>query len=90
MKFAASLCLFGCASAARVNVHKRASPVQVKLESVGNSAVKASFTNTGSEPIKIFKTGSVLDSTAVEKAEIYSALSCESLRGERTDPSNRC
>lgn len=78
MKLAISLCLLGCAVAARVNIHKRASPLEVKLERMGNSAVKASFTNTGSEAINILKTGSVLDSTAVEKAEIYSSSSCKS------------
>lgn len=72
MKLLAILSFVLYAMAARVNVHKRASPLDVKLQSVGNSAVKASFTNTGSTPLKIFKTGSVLDSASIEKAQIFS------------------
>lgn len=72
MKLFIGLSLFASALAARIDVHKRASPLEVKIESVGNTALKATITNTGSQPLKLFKTGSVLDSTAVEKAEIFS------------------
>lgn len=75
MKLLSLLSLVTYALAARVNVNKRASPLTVNVETVGNSAVKASITNTGAEPLKLLKTGSVLDSLAVEKAEIYAG--CE-------------
>lgn len=69
------LALAGSALAARlpmVNVRQASSPLDVKVDSVGNSAVKASITNVGSKTLKLFTPGSILDSTAVEKAEVYS------------------
>lgn len=51
---------------------RRTTPLEVTVESVGNSALKASITNTGSEPLRLLKTGSILDSAAIERAEIYS------------------
>lgn len=54
---------------------RRATPLEVTVESVGNSALKASITNTGSEPLRLLKTGSILDSAAIERAEIFSG--CE-------------
>lgn len=55
--------------------HRRATPLEVTVESTGNSALKASITNTGSEPLRLLKTGSILDSAAIERAEIFSG--CE-------------
>lgn len=72
MKFFTGLSLVASALAVRMDVTKRDSPLKVEIQSVGNSAVKAVITNTGSEPIKLMKTGSILDKTAVEKAEIFS------------------
>lgn len=72
MKFFTGLSLVASALAVRMDVTKRDSPLKVEIQSVGNSAVKAVITNTGSEPIKLMKTGSILDQTAVEKAEIFS------------------
>lgn len=72
MKFFTGLSLVASALAVRMDVTKRESPLKVEIQSAGNSAVKAVITNTGSEPIKLMKTGSVLDQTAVEKAEIFS------------------
>lgn len=72
MKFLTGLSLVASALAVRMDVTKRDSPLKVEIQSVGNSAVKAVVTNTGSEPIKLMKTGSILDNKAVEKAEIFS------------------
>lgn len=72
MKFLTGLSLVASALAVRLDVTKRDSPLKVEIQSVGNSAVKAVVTNTGSEPIKLMKTGSILDQTAIEKAEIFS------------------
>lgn len=71
MKFFVGFSLVLPILGARVNVQKRSSPLDVKIESIGNSAVKASITNTGSEDLKVLKTGSLLDRNAVEKAEIF-------------------
>lgn len=54
---------------------RRDTPLEVKVESIGNSALKASITNTGPEPLKLLKTGSILDSAAIERAEIFAG--CE-------------
>lgn len=75
MRSIIGLCLSSFALGATIHtghVQKRASPLEVTIESVGNSAVKASLTNTGSEDLKLLKTGTILDSKAIEKAEIYS------------------
>lgn len=72
MKSVIYLCLTSLALGARVDLHKRASPIEITIESVGNSGVKASLTNTGSQDLKVLTTGTILDSKAIEKAEIYS------------------
>ncbi|KAH6692721.1 metallo proteinase [Plectosphaerella plurivora] len=69
--FTIASCIASLAAAASVDVTKRASPLDVKLEKVGNSAVKAVITNTGSEDIQILKTGSIFDELAVEKTEVF-------------------
>lgn len=64
-------CLAALANAAVVNLDKRASPLDVKVEQVGNSEVKASITNTGKVGLKVLKTGSILDSAPVEKTKVF-------------------
>lgn len=76
MKFITGLSLIASALAVSIDLEKRDGPLAVTIESIGNSAVKATITNTGSEAIKVFKTGSLLDSTAVEKAEIFTECKC--------------
>lgn len=72
MKFFTGLSLIASVLAIPTEVTRRDNPLKVEIQSVGNSAVKAVVTNTGSEPIKLMKTGSILDKAAVEKAEIFS------------------
>ncbi|KAI2627847.1 Deuterolysin metalloprotease family-domain-containing protein [Hypoxylon sp. NC1633] len=73
MKFTAGVSLFAAlASAVSVDLTKRTSPLDVKLEMVGNTAVKASITNTGASDLKVFKTGTFLDANSpTEKVAIY-------------------
>ncbi|KAI2469071.1 Deuterolysin metalloprotease family-domain-containing protein [Annulohypoxylon bovei var. microspora] len=73
MKFTAGVSLFAAlASAISVDLTKRDTPLDVKLEMVGNTAVKASITNTGASDLKVFKTGTFLDeNAATEKVAIY-------------------
>ena len=74
MKFIAGLSfLASLAAAASVDVNKRETPLEVKLELLGNTGVKASITNTGSSALKLFKTGTLLDQQPVEKVEIHAA-----------------
>ena len=65
--------LASLAGAVSVNLARRDSPLEVKLEMVGNSAVKASITNNGEAELKLFKTGSILDSAPVEKVGVFQA-----------------
>ncbi|KAI0512490.1 neutral protease [Xylaria bambusicola] len=69
--FAGAALLASVASAASIDNAKRASPLDVKIEMVGNSGIKASITNTGSSDLKVLKTGSLLDSVATEKVKVY-------------------
>lgn len=74
MKFIASFSLFATlAAAVSVDVTKRDTPLDVKLEVIGNSGIKASITNTGSSALKLFKTGTILDDFPVEKVELHAA-----------------
>lgn len=71
MKVIAGLMALASLAAAAPSVEKRApSPLDLKLEMVGNSEIKATFTNNGKNNIKVLKTGSILDSAAVEKAKV--------------------
>ncbi|KAF6826621.1 deuterolysin metalloprotease [Colletotrichum plurivorum] len=75
MKFSIGISLLATlASAVSVDKAKRdTSPLDVKLEVVGNSGVKAVLTNTGESALKLFKTGSILDSAPVEKVEVFTS-----------------
>ena len=59
-------------SALSIQAGKRDSPLQVNLEVTGNTDVNATVTDTGSTPLKVFKTGTILDSTLVEKTAVFS------------------
>ena len=48
------------------------SPFEVKLEMLGNSEIKATFTNKGNNRLKILRTGSILGNSSVEKAKVFS------------------
>ncbi|KAI8948479.1 neutral protease [Xylaria longipes] len=72
MKFLAGATLLASvASAASIDNAKRNSPLDVKIEMVGNSGIKASITNTGASDLKVFKTGTLLDKAATEKVNVY-------------------
>lgn len=63
--------LASLASAFSDALSKRDSPLSVALEVTGNTEVKAVITNTGSEDLKLFKTGTFLDDALVEKVEVF-------------------
>lgn len=65
--------LASLASAVSAALDKRDSPLAVSLELTGNTAVKASIKNTGSSDLKLFKTGTFLDDSHVEKVEVFKA-----------------
>ncbi|EKG17402.1 Peptidase M35 deuterolysin, partial [Macrophomina phaseolina MS6] len=75
MKFSAgfSLVMAAMASATAINLNKRDTPLDVKLEMISNSEVKATVTNKGLSALKLYKTGTILDQAPVEKVEINSA-----------------
>ncbi|RYO89473.1 hypothetical protein DL766_007625 [Monosporascus sp. MC13-8B] len=75
--------LASLASAVSVDIGKRDSPLDVKLEMVGNTAVKASIINNGETDLKLFKTGSFLDEAAVEKVDVFQANSKVAFEGIR-------
>lgn len=69
MKFLGNVALL--ASLASAASMKRASPLDVQIEQVGNSGLKAIITNTGAEDLKVLKTGTILDSAPVEKVHVF-------------------
>ncbi len=74
MRLIAGLAIFGSlATALPSNLALRApTPLDVKLEMDGNSLVKATLTNKGKESLRLFKTGSILDTIPVNKAQVLS------------------
>lgn len=70
MKFVAGL--IALAALASAAPGKAPTPLDIKLESAGNAEIKAVITNTGKGNLKIFKSGTILDSSAVEKVTITS------------------
>lgn len=73
MKFFAPLALASLAAAAPSAMQQRApSALDVELQMDGNSKVKATITNNGKNNLKILKTGTFLDTAAVEKAKVTS------------------
>ncbi|KAI1841910.1 hypothetical protein JX265_013078 [Neoarthrinium moseri] len=63
------------ANAASINLARKATALDVKLEMVGNTAVKATIVNSGAEDLKIFKTGTFLEDAATEKVEVFQSSS---------------
>ncbi|KAM0525517.1 hypothetical protein ACHAPE_000224 [Trichoderma viride] len=70
MKFVAGL--IALAALASAAPGKAPTPLDIKLESAGNAEIKAVITNTGKNSLKIFKSGTILDNSAVEKVTITS------------------
>ncbi|KAI0441042.1 neutral protease [Xylaria telfairii] len=84
MKFAAAVsALATMASAASISIVKPISPLDVKIEMVGNTGVKASITNKGTEDLKVFKTGSFLDKRPTEKVKVTQGKSKVPFTGVR-------
>ncbi len=69
MKFTTSLLALASLAAAAPTGGEE-SPLDVKLEMAGNSAVKAIITNVGKESLKLLKAGSLLDNVATQKAAV--------------------
>ncbi|KAK7977228.1 Neutral protease 2-like [Apiospora saccharicola] len=85
MKFFATVTLLAsAASAAVLDVTKRDVPLAVTLEKTGNTQVKATVVNNGKDAIKVFKTGTFLDSAAVEKVDVFQG--CKSTPLKHTYP----
>lgn len=70
MKFISGL--LALAALASAAPGKAPTPLDIKLESAGNAEIKAVITNTGKNNLKIFKTGTILDSSPIEKVKISS------------------
>lgn len=81
MKFLGNVALL--ASLASAASMKRTSPLDVQLEQVGNSGVKATITNTGASDLKVLKTGTILDSAPVEKVQVFQGNSKLDFQGIR-------
>lgn len=60
------------ATAASVNLFKRATPLKVELSTVGNSQVKIIITNSGDKSLNLLSKGTFLDeANPVEKVTMY-------------------
>jgi Fe-S cluster assembly ATPase SufC len=71
MRFLEILTVASLSSALSIRPVERDSGLDVKLEMTGNTAVEATVRNLGSTALKVFKTGTILDNTAVEKVRVF-------------------
>ena len=71
MKFVTILSFAVSALAVAVDVNKRDSPLSVKLEQSSDAGMKATVTNTGSSDVKVMKAGSLLDTSLIEKTQVF-------------------
>ncbi|KAK2612501.1 hypothetical protein QQS21_001439 [Conoideocrella luteorostrata] len=62
--------LITVAAAAPSSKKAPTSNVDVKLEAIGNSEVKAIISNHGKQDIRVFKPGTILDTSAVQKVKV--------------------
>lgn len=70
----AVVALASLATAASVDVHKRETPLSVKLAASGNSEVKVTLTNNGEKTLNLLSKGTFLDEELpVEKVQMYAA-----------------
>jgi len=68
------LALAATANCAAINLETRATPLDVKLTSLGNSKVKAEITNNGDASYNLFYKGTFLDTEApVDKFHVSTA-----------------
>ncbi|KAM5382535.1 hypothetical protein ACJZ2D_002539 [Fusarium nematophilum] len=72
MKLLAGLALASMAVAAPLADKRAPTPLDVQLQMQGNSKVKAVITNNGKNNLKLLKSGTFLDTAAVEKAQVFS------------------
>lgn len=70
MKFLNSISMLASVASA-ASIARRDTPLDVQLQMIGNTAVQATITNNGNEDLKIFKTGTMLDSSPVEKVQVF-------------------
>ncbi|PSN67388.1 neutral protease 2-like protein [Corynespora cassiicola Philippines] len=83
MKGFAIAALAALASAVSIDVNKRDTPLEVSIELTGNTAVKAVITNTGSEDLKVLKTGTLFGDAPTEKVEVFQGQSQVAFEGIR-------
>ncbi|KAM5346346.1 hypothetical protein ACJ41O_009351 [Fusarium nematophilum] len=83
MKLLAGLALASMAVAAPLADKRAPTPLDVQLQMQGNSKVKAVITNNGKNNLKLLKSGTFLDTAAVEKAQVFSGASTVPFDGVR-------
>ncbi|KAI5924433.1 neutral protease [Camillea tinctor] len=82
MKFLGSFALLASLASA-ASMGKRAEPLDVQLEMVGNSQIKATVTNTGAEDLKVLKSGTILDNAPIQKVQVFQGSSKVAFEGIR-------
>lgn len=72
MRFSTATLFASVLGTAAAGPAKRETPLSITLDLLGNTAIKATITNTGAEPLKVLKTGTILDEHDVEKVQVFS------------------
>ncbi|KAH6685023.1 metallo proteinase [Plectosphaerella plurivora] len=72
MRFSAAAIFASALATAAAGPVNRETPLSITLDLLGNTAIKATIKNTGAEPLKVLKTGTILDEHDVEKVQVFS------------------
>lgn len=73
MLFSSNLVLLAAAAVPAFGavIDRRASGIDVKFTSVGNTEIKAVLTNVAGEDLKLFTAGSPFDTAPIKKANVF-------------------
>lgn len=59
--------------ASALSIRTDEAPLSLEITQIGNSAIKATLTNTADRDFKLLRSGSILDDNLIEKSQVFSA-----------------
>lgn len=58
--------------ATALSIRAEDAPLSLNINQVGNTAIKATLTNTADQDLKLLRSGSILDENLIEKSFVFS------------------
>lgn len=59
--------------ASALSIRAEDKPLSLTISQFGNTAIKATLTNTADQALKLLRSGSILDDNLIQKSHIFSA-----------------